>query len=153
VERERPYALGQVVPDIVLNDVNGQPMKLSDTRGSVVLVDFWASWCGPCRQELPNVVNNYKKYNAKGFDVFSVSLDRDKEAWKKAIASDGLTWKWHVSDLMEWQSPVVQLYRFQGIPHTVLIDREGRLIGKNLRGDDLSNKLREIFETDSSQVK
>lgn len=150
VEQKRPHCIGQVVPEIALNDVNGKPVKLSDARGNIVLIDFWASWCGPCRAELPNVVKNYNKYHDKGFEVFSVSLDNDKNAWTGAIKSDGLVWKYHVSDLMQWQSPVVPLYEFQGIPFTVLIDREGRMIGKDLRGDELSDKLAEVFSADST---
>lgn len=153
VEERRPHCIGQVVPDIALNDVNGKPVKLSDARGNVVLIDFWASWCGPCRAELPNVRKNYDKYHDKGFEVFSVSLDDKKEDWTGAISSDGLIWKYHVSDLMKWQSPVVQLYEFQSIPFTVLIDRNGRMIAKDLRGDELSDKLAEVFSADSTASK
>lgn len=153
VERERPKAIGQVVPEISLNDPDGKPMKLSDTRGNIVLIDFWASWCAPCRQELPNVVANYKKYHDKGFEVFSVSLDNKKADWVNAIQSDGLLWKYHVSDLMQWQTPMVQLYGFQGIPYTVLIDREGRMIRKDVRGEDLGATLEEIFAADTTQTK
>lgn len=153
VERERPLCIGQVVPDITLNNVDGKQMKLSELRGKVVLLDFWASWCAPCRAELPNVVANYKKYNEKGFEVFSVSLDRKKEDWVNAIAKDGLVWKYHVSDLMEWNTPLVQIYKIQGIPYTMLIDREGRLIRKDVRGEDLGLSLEEIFSADTTQTK
>lgn len=153
VERERPKCIGQVVPEIALNDVDGKPVKLSDARGNIVLIDFWASWCGPCRAELPNVVANYKKYHDQGFEVFSVSLDRSKDDWLGAIKSDGLLWKYHVSDLMEWSSPMVQLYGFQGIPYTVLIDREGRMIKKDVRGEELGKTLEEVFSADTTKSK
>ena len=146
-------AVPKVAPDITLTALSGESIRIADLKGQVVLLDFWASWCAPCRAELPNVVANYKKYKDKGFDVFSVSLDNDKTAWTGAIAHDGLTWEHHVSDLMQWQSPVVQLYEFQGIPFTVLIDREGRMIAKDLRGEDLSAKLEEIFSADSTATK
>jgi thiol-disulfide isomerase/thioredoxin len=145
VERERPFCKGQTPPEIMMNDPEGKPLKLSSMKGKVVLIDFWASWCGPCRLELPTVVANYKKYKDRGFDVFSVSLDQDKNAWLNAIQKDGLTWTSHVSDLMQWQSPVVQLYRFKSIPKTVLLDKEGKILDRDLRGEALTKRLDEIF--------
>ncbi len=132
-------------PEIALNDPNGNQLKLSDERGKYVLIDFWASWCTPCRKENPNVVRLYKKYKSKGFTVFSVSLDENKEAWTEAIKKDGLIWPTHVSDLLQWKSPMPQLYGFQGIPHTVLVNPDGNIIGVGLRGAELEQKLEEIF--------
>jgi thiol-disulfide isomerase/thioredoxin len=142
---DRNVDIGSPAPDIWMDMVNGGDMKLSDLRGKYVLIDFWASWCGPCRKENPNVVRLYKKYKEKGFTVFSVSLDDNAKAWKAAIESDALEWPYHVSDLKKWNSVVVQLYKFEGIPHTVLIDKKGTIIGKNLRGMELENKLKELF--------
>ncbi len=120
-------------------------MKLSDLRGKVVLIDFWASWCRPCRNENPNVVKLYQKYQAKGFDIYSVSLDRDKTSWINAIKSDNLTWENHVSDLKYWSSAGAKQYNVSSIPSTFLLDREGRIIAKNLRGAALEQKLQEIL--------
>lgn len=128
-------------PEIALKNPSGTEMRLSDLKGKVVLIDFWASWCAPCRKENPNVVRMYQKYRNQGFEVFSVSLDQDADAWKGAIAKDGLTWKNHVSDLMGWQTPLVQSYGIQGIPHTVLLNREGNIVGVGLRGEQLEQKL------------
>jgi len=114
-------------------------------KGKYVLIDFWASWCGPCRRENPNVVRLYKEYKDKGFTIFSVSLDQDGAAWKEAILADGLVWPYHVSDLLAWNTPLTQTYAFNSIPHTVLIDREGKIIARNLRGESLEQKLKEIL--------
>jgi thiol-disulfide isomerase/thioredoxin len=133
-------------PEIELTKPNGQVMKLSDLKGQYVLIDFWASWCGPCRRENPNVVRLYNKYKNKGFTVFSVSLDEDAAAWKEAIVKDQLSWPNHVSDLKGWESPVIQDYGFSGIPFTVLLNKEGKYIGVKLRGPDLEQKLKELFE-------
>jgi thiol-disulfide isomerase/thioredoxin len=132
-------------PEIVLNNPQGKEMKLSDLRGKYVLIDFWASWCGPCRKENPNVVRLYNKYKNENFDIYSVSLDKDKDKWVKAITADGLVWNHHVSDLKYWDSEVVGKYQIKGIPHTVLIDPEGKIIGTKLRGASLEQKLKEIF--------
>ena len=137
-------SIGAVAPEIDLPSPEGKNIKLSSLRGKVVLIDFWASWCGPCRRENPHVVEVYKKYHDKGFDVYGVSLDKDKASWVKAIASDGLIWN-HVSDLKYWQSVAGKAYGVQSIPHTVLIDREGKIIGTGLRGASLDAKLKEIF--------
>jgi peroxiredoxin len=136
---------GLTAPEIELKDPNGKLLKLSSLRGKVVLIDFWASWCRPCRAENPNVVRLYKQFKDKGFTVFSVSLDEDAMAWKKAIAQDGLIWPTHVSDLLGWSTPVIQLYKFDGIPYTVLIDREGKIIATGLRGMELEQKLKEAL--------
>jgi peroxiredoxin len=136
---------GMTAPEIELKDPNGKLLKLSSLRGKVVLIDFWASWCRPCRAENPNVVRLYKQFKDKGFTVFSVSLDEDAVAWKKAIAQDGLIWPTHVSDLLGWSTPVIQLYKFDGIPYTVLIDREGKVIATGLRGTELEQKLKEAL--------
>ena len=127
-----------------MNDTEGKPVQLSSLRGKVVLVDFWAAWCGPCRQENPNVVRLYQQYHSKGFEILGVSLDRTKEDWLKAIAADNLTWI-HVSDLQYWQNAAARLYGVNAIPQSFLLDKDGKIIGKGLRGEDLANKLAEIF--------
>lgn len=132
-------------PEISLKDPNGKIITLSSLKGKIVLVDFWASWCGPCRKENPNVVRLYSKYKDKGFTVFSVSLDEDPSDWKQAIKADGLVWPNHVSDLLGWKTPLTQLYNFESIPHTVLIDRDGKIIATGLRGESLEQKLKEIL--------
>lgn len=134
-----------LAPEISMKNPAGKTITLSSLRGKVVLIDFWASWCGPCRKENPNVVRLYNQYKDKGFTVFSVSLDEDHEAWKKAIASDGLIWPNHVSDLLGWKTPMTQLYGFESIPHTVLIGKDGKIIGTGLRGESLEQKLKETF--------
>ena len=135
------------VPDIVSKTPEGGDLSLSELRGKYVLVDFWASWCGPCRKENPNVVRLYKKYRKKNFTVFSVSLDQEGANWKQAIQKDELIWPNHVSDLMGWNSAVVTLFNIQGIPYTVLVNPEGKIIGVNLRGQELEDRLIEIFKS------
>jgi thiol-disulfide isomerase/thioredoxin len=132
-------------PEIVLNNPDGKEIKLSSLKGQVVLIDFWASWCGPCRKENPNVVNLYNKYKNKGFTVYSVSLDKDLNAWKQAINKDGLLWPNHVSDLKQWETPLTKIYNFNSIPFTVLLDRKGKIVGTNLRGEILEQKLKDIL--------
>jgi peroxiredoxin len=139
------FAPGTEVPEINLPNPKGEMVPLSSLRGQVVLIDFWASWCKPCRRENPNVVEAYQKYKDQGFTVYGVSLDRTKEAWVKAIKDDNLTWT-HVSDLKFWQSEAAQTYGVKGIPFALLIDEEGRVIGKNLRGQALHNKLAEVLK-------
>lgn len=146
-EQHKIYNSGTVpAPQIELPDRNGNIMRLSDVKGKYVLVDFWASWCGPCRRENPNVVRLYNKYKDKGFTVFSVSLDEDAAAWKAAIEKDNLSWPYHCSDLKRWESPVIRDFGFSGIPYTVLLDESGNYIGVNLRGEALEQKLKELFE-------
>lgn len=144
-DQMRSTAIGSVAPEIALPNPEGEIVKLSSLRGNYVLLDFWAAWCGPCRRENPNVVRMYNKYNDKGFEVYSVSLDKTKEKWLKAIEDDNLSWT-HVSDLKYFNSEAAQTYQVQAIPYTLLLDKEGRIIGKNLRGKELENKLEEIFE-------
>ncbi|MEQ8324179.1 MAG: TlpA disulfide reductase family protein [Vicingaceae bacterium] len=145
VESMRKLAVGTAAPDIILPNADGEMVSLSSLRGKVVLVDFWASWCKPCRMENPNVVKAYKKYNAKGFEVFGVSLDKERAAWLQAIEVDQLNWI-QVSDLQFWNSSVVKLYDIKGIPFALLLDRDGKIIAKNLRGPALQNKLEEILQ-------
>ncbi|HLT75181.1 MAG TPA: TlpA disulfide reductase family protein, partial [Ohtaekwangia sp.] len=144
VEKMKVTAVGQPAPEIALPDTTGQVVKLSSMKGKYVLVDFWAKWCGPCRQENPNVVRAFHKYKDKGFTVFGVSLDRSKEDWIRAIHEDQLAWT-HVSDLKYWQSEAAKTYNITGIPFSLLLDPNGVIIAKNLRGPALDKKLAEIF--------
>jgi thiol-disulfide isomerase/thioredoxin len=144
-EGASPVAVGKAAPEIALNDPQGKLRKLSDLKGKTVLIDFWASWCGPCRRENPNVVAAYKKYNKDGFEVFSVSLDKTKESWVEAIKQDGLLWSNHVSDLKWWECEAAQAYGVHSIPFTVLVDKEGKILGHNLRGPMLEDKLKAIY--------
>ena len=145
LDEMRALSVGQVAPDFELPDPNGKMVKLSDLRGKYVLIDFWAAWCKPCRQENPNVVRLYNQYKDKGFEVFGVSLDRTKEDWVKAIADDQLTWT-HVSDLKYFNSAAAELYKIEAIPATYMIDPDGKIIARDLRGPSLENKLAELFD-------
>lgn len=143
--------VGNIAPDLKFNNPDGTQLDLYSLRGSVVLVDFWASWCGPCRMENPNVVAAYKKYKDKkfkgtkgGFKIFSVSLDNNKTAWMNAIKQDGLIWPDHVSDLKAWNSQAAQIYGVQAIPTNWLLDSRGVIIAKGLRGEALENELEKL---------
>ncbi|HEY8956200.1 TlpA disulfide reductase family protein [Chitinophaga sp.] len=144
---EEPSAVkvGQVAPDFTLPDPSGKMISLSSFRGKYVLVDFWASWCGPCRQENPNVVKAYQQYKGKNFTILGVSLDKTKDKWQEAIKADGLAWN-HVSDLKFWDSAVVPLYGLNAIPTNFLLDPQGKVIAANLRGPALEAKLQEVLK-------
>ncbi|MEQ8240939.1 MAG: TlpA disulfide reductase family protein, partial [Cyclobacteriaceae bacterium] len=140
----RKLAIGQEAPEIALPSPDGDLLKLSSLKGNYVLVDFWAAWCRPCRAENPNVVRMYNEYSDKNFEILGVSLDRNREAWLKAIDDDGLKWK-HVSDLKYFNSEAAADYKINAIPATYLIGPDGKIIAKNLRGPSLEAKLKEIF--------
>ena len=142
---EQLSAIGSIAPELNFPNPDGKIITIESLRGKYVLIDFWASWCRPCRAENPNVVKLYNEYKDKGFTVFSVSLDKDKNRWLDAIKQDNLYWPNHVSDLKQWKSEAVKTYGFTGIPFTVLIDQEGQIIAKNLRGAALDNKIKELL--------
>ena len=146
IEQLKAVAVGQIAPDFTQNDTEGNPVKFSDvySQYELTLLDFWASWCGPCRQENPNVVAVFNDFKDKGFTVFGVSLDRDKEAWLKGIADDGLTWT-QVSDLAYWNNTVAKTYAVSGIPHSILVGKDGKIIAKNKRGDELREAVQEYL--------
>jgi len=138
-------SIGKPAPELDFPDVNGNNISLSSLKGKVILLDFWASWCGPCRKENPFVVNLYNKYKTKGFEIYSLSLDNNKDKWINAIQQDGLIWKNHVSDLKGWQSAGAAKYMVRSIPQTFLIDKNGIIIDIGLRGEALENRLNELL--------
>jgi len=142
--------IGDKATELAFTSPEGKTIALSSLKGKIVLLDFWASWCGPCRMENPNIVAAYAKYKdakfkgAKGFTIYSVSLDQNKEAWMKAIKMDNLSWEYHVSDLGGWQSKPAQIYGVNSIPASYLIDQNGVIVGKNLRGPALEAALEKL---------
>jgi peroxiredoxin len=144
--------VGQIAPEIALADTSGKIITLSSLKGKYVLIDFWASWCGPCRKEMPNVKRLYEKYKNKNFEILGVSLDRDRSAWIKAIKDDGLPWL-HISDLKFWECEAARDYNVQAIPYTVLVDKDGKIIAKELRGEELEKKLEEVIHQKTATVK
>lgn len=149
VDARKITSIGQIAPDFEQADTAGKPIKLSDFRGQYVLLDFWASWCIPCREENPNVVKAYQRYHEKGFTVLGVSLDQPgkREAWLNAVRQDKLTWT-NVSDLKFWNNSVAKLYGIQAVPQNFLLDKQGKIIALNVRGEELNKKLNEIFIKD-----
>jgi thiol-disulfide isomerase/thioredoxin len=145
IETLKKVAIGNPAPDFSMDDSLGHPQKLSSYFGKILLVDFWASWCGPCRRENPNIVAAYRQYSPKGFDIVGVSLDRSKDRWINAIGDDKLVWH-QLSDLQGWNNAASKLYGIRSIPSNLLLDKNGIIIGKNLMGDDLTNKLRELLK-------
>lgn len=145
IEANKPLGPGSQAKEIALPNPQGDTLRLSDYKGKTVLIDFWASWCGPCRRENPNVVKMYDKYHSDGFEVFSVSLDKNKERWVAAIEQDNLKWDGHVSDLKFWSSEAARAYNVSSIPFTLLIDKDGKVIATNLRGAQLEEVLRSIY--------
>lgn len=143
-DKDPKLAKGEKAPEIKMKNPQGEPVSLSSLRGKVVLVDFWASWCKPCRIENPRMVKMYNKYKDKGFEIYGVSLDKRKKDWKQAIKKDGLPWV-HVSDLKFWSSRAAKKYNVNSIPYTVLLDEQGKIIAKGLRGKELENKLQEVL--------
>lgn len=144
IDSRKMVAIGSMAPDFMLQTPEGKTIRLSDLRGKYVLVDFWASWCGPCMAEVPNVKKVYEKYHAKGFEILGVSLDNKKELWTGAIAKHGLDWL-HVSSLEGWKCPVAALYSVTGIPATFLVGPDGKIVAKNLRGEELMKEVAKVL--------
>lgn len=145
IEKLSAVAIGQVAPDFTMNTPEGKPLSLHSIKGKVKIIDFWASWCRPCRGENPHVVKMYQEFHPKGLEILGVSLDNDQQDWLKAIEDDNLTWN-HVSDLKGWQNEAAQLYVVNGIPHLVILDENNVIVAKNLRGEQLREKIAELLK-------
>lgn len=145
VNKQERVAVGAIAPDFQLTTPEGQQISLHGLRAKVKVIDFWASWCGPCRRENPNMVRIYKKYHEKGLEILGVSLDKNKEEWMKAILEDGLIWK-HGSDLKVWKSVPVRLYNINSVPSTILLDENNRIVAKNLRGEELEKAIEKLLK-------